>query len=234
VIAEQTGDLSVDISSQSRRSNLGPAYEAGTVVVKPYAAPLLATGDELVADAVRFGRLLGMIYRAEDEDPGAPVLSPEIRLAVEGSAVAAGKSINRSVGFQPNAAQRKAIELWAMRVVREALHEWGWETVTDVSATQSYDFHCQSGPDELHVEVKGTTSSGSQLVLTRNEIDHIRANYPNTALAVVLNIKPGIEDADPSGGEIVFIYPWAIDDGLLSPISFVYMTPMDAAEPWIG
>lgn len=153
-------------------------------------------------------------------------------MAVEASAVAAGKSVGRGVGFQPNAAQRKAIELWAMKLARRALQQWGWEKVTDVSSERSYDFHCQSGDDELYVEVKGTTSNGSQLILTRNEIEHTRSTYPNTALAIVTNINPGLHGEGPSGGQVAFLYPWMIDEGRLSPISYVYMTPTDETELW--
>lgn len=64
----------------------------------------------------------------------------------------------------------------------------GWD-VKDVSARQPYDLLCgRAGHEDLRVEVKGTTSSGTEVPLTRNEVANARAEFPNIALVVVADI----------------------------------------------
>jgi hypothetical protein len=58
----------------------------------------------------------------------------------------------------------------------------------------SVDMRCIRGTAVLHVEVKGTTSLGEQ-ILTRNEVTHAREQYPAIALAIVKNIE--IEPGEP-------------------------------------
>jgi hypothetical protein len=64
---------------------------------------------------------------------------------------------------------------------RRALRKLNWQ-VRDVSSTKPYDFECSKGADKLIVEVKGTTSTGEQIVITRNELATHRARYPKTLL----------------------------------------------------
>ena len=94
--------------------------------------------------------------------------------------------------------------------------------------SHSYDLHC-SGPDgsELFVEVKGTTGPLSSIVLTANEVELARSQYPNTALFVVYGItlrrKP--EGPHAVGGEIHLVRSWRRDDASLTPTAYSY---------WIG
>jgi hypothetical protein len=105
------------------------------------------------------------------------------------------------------------------------LRELGWR-VHDVSLTHPYDFDCSRGEERLIVEVKGTTSAGSQIVITRNEVGAQRAHHPNNALIVVHSINliraPNLPTAE--GGELVMITPWYIEDRQLEPIAFQYTT----------
>ncbi|WP_353963234.1 DUF3883 domain-containing protein [Streptomyces sp. NBC_01549] len=41
------------------------------------------------------------------------------------------------------------------------------EVLKDVGANKPYDLHLTRGDEKLHVEVKGTTSDGRQIILTR-------------------------------------------------------------------
>jgi hypothetical protein len=234
ILAGDVGDLEEEIDLKSRRSPLGPSYEAGTVVAREYHAGGVPEAEVLLADAIRMGKLLQRVYAAEDSDPAAPGVPPEVREAVRAAAETAGKRPPRtSAGFQPNALQRSAVEKRGMDLVKQALVEWGWEVVVDTSASKPYDFRCTSGEDEVYVEVKATIGDGTSVILTRNEVDHVHANYPNTALALVTGVVPPTQDGEPaSGGSISFIHPWQVSDADLSIISYVYSTPADAAEPW--
>ena len=41
--------------------------------------------------------------------------------------------------------------------------------VTDVHGNQSYDLRCIVGGEERHIEVKGTTTAGDEVILTRTK-----------------------------------------------------------------
>ncbi|OBJ53405.1 hypothetical protein A9W95_18255 [Mycobacterium sp. 1423905.2] len=78
-------------------------------------------------------------------------------------------------------------------------------TTEDVGATLSYDVHATKRRKVVKVEVKGTTTDGAAVVLTRNEVNLHRLEYPNNALAVVRNITLNRSGDRPvaSGGELV-------------------------------
>ena len=67
-----------------------------------------------------------------------------------------------------------------------------WD-VEDVHGTKSYDLICRRCDEIKHVEVKGTTTDGAEVILTLNEVKHAREN-PCTALFVVSDIT--VERAD--------------------------------------
>lgn len=73
-------------------------------------------------------------------------------------------------GARFTAAENKAIEERAVRVTRDHFEkELGYAT-EDVGATRPYDVHATKGPEVVKVEVKGTTTEGAEVVLTRNEV----------------------------------------------------------------
>lgn len=119
---------------------------------------------------------------------GWPTRNPQVEDAELAIAEFAGK--NRSgQGFSTNAYARKAIEQYAMQKAKTYYEEQGWK-VSDVSATHSYDLlYKRDTGDELHVEVKGTTSDSSQILLTANEVRHAQNFYPQVALFVLSNTQ---------------------------------------------
>jgi hypothetical protein len=123
----------------------------------------------------------------------------------------------RGQGWGGSAEGRKFIETYAMEL---AVHHYSqlWCEVLDVSATQPFDLLCRDGDRELRVEVKGTTSFGMSILLTRNEVRHAEANTGRMALFVVSEIT-----ANPAGcygGAIRVIEPWDIQQAELDPIAF--------------
>jgi hypothetical protein len=130
----------------------------------------------------------------------------------------------RRRGRSHTPAERAAIASRAVHVATEVLENEAW-SVLDVGATHSYDLHC-SGPDgsELFVEVKGTTGPRSSIVLTANEVELARSQYPNTALFVVYGIRLSRNPEGPHaiGGQIHPIRPWRPDDSSLTPTAYSY------------
>ena len=125
--------------------------------------------------------------------------------------------------------RRKAIELRAMEEARRHYCEKGWN-VEDVSAAESYDLCCRRGGDELHVEVKGVSADGSEVHLTRNEVEHAR-EYPRPVLFVVSGIEVSYADGGgpaASGGQARILDPWRIGDGELTALDYSYRLPADS------
>ena len=112
---------------------------------------------------------------------------------------------------------RRAIESYAMLLAKQ--HFAGlWPEVMDVSATNPFDLLCRDSTRELHVEVKGTTSLGSSVLLTRNEVQHAHDHTGCVALFIVSNIL--VNGSRCAGGVIKIIEPWNISDDELEPIAF--------------
>ena len=113
--------------------------------------------------------------------------------AEEAVKYAAGKLARpgRGQGFHLDQDMKVAMEAHAMNMATE-LYSADWK-VEDVHGTESYDLVCRRGDEIKHVEVKGTTTDGAEVILTPNEVRHAR-EYPCTALFVLSNIT--VERAD--------------------------------------
>lgn len=86
-----------------------------------------------------------------------------------------------------------------------------------MSANHPFDLLCRDGDRELRVEVKGTTSLGLSVLLTRNEVRHVQANLDRVALFVVSEIK-SIGSGSCSGGIVQVHGPWDIRRSELDPV----------------
>jgi len=149
--------------------------------------------------------------------------SPEVSDAI--AAVESVSNPRRKFGRRFTAAENAAIEERALLVTREHFeNELGYST-KDVGKIASYDVHATKGDQVVKVEVKGTTTDGAGVVLTRNEVNLHRAEHPNNALAVVCNIALDRSGAQPvaTGGELVLVMPWEINEGGLIPIAYDYL-----------
>lgn len=131
-------------------------------------------------------------------------------------------------GFHPDPAVRRAVEAYAMRRAQEYFVGTGW-SVEDVSRSRPYDLHCHRRGEELKVEVKGTTSAGSVVILTRAEVEHARANANRCALfivgGIVANFLPGLAEPLLSGGDFRLLHPWEPSPEDLTVIGFSYSAP---------
>lgn len=134
------------------------------------------------------------------------------------------RSSRRGQGFGLTAEQRRVVERQAMSVTTEYLGSNGFEQIVDVGDTESFDIQMMKN-EVVHIcEVKGTTSVGGRIFLTRNEVAVHKLAYPNNALAIVSEIQ--LDRSDPptaSGGKLRFISPWEIDETRLSPLAFEYI-----------
>jgi hypothetical protein len=211
---EDAGRLAAELLTPAWEVSLSPSPEgsrAGQAVPEDAVTPVEETpfeGDGRVVDKVA-------------------TQSAEAEQVAEAVAQAAGKFVRRGrgQGFQVDQDVKVATEAHAMNAATE-FYCAGW-AVEDVHGNESYDLICRRGGEVKHVEVKGTTTDGAEIILTPNEVRHAR-EYPCTALFVVSNIT--VERADDgtvtaTGGEQHLYDPWHIDDGTLMPLGFRYQGP---------
>jgi hypothetical protein len=164
-----------------------------------------------------------VIERAAEGSPGrsAEVFPDEAAEAVEAAINPRGQ-----FGQSHNAAENKAIEEHAVRVVCEDLEKRQGYATEDVGKTRSYDIHATRGDEVLKVEVKGTTRDGASVTLTRKEVELHQAGHPGTALAVVRRIVLDRSGDKPvaAGGVLEWVEAWPPVDERLKPIAYYFQT----------
>lgn len=128
-------------------------------------------------------------------------------------------------GFGLSPAERKAVELHAMRIARKIYEDEGW-TVVDTSASRPFDLLATKGGLNRYVEVKGTTGSGQTIILTSGEVTHANHHPKESALVVVAQVKLN-KNGDrwiAEGGTVCFRKdPWIIRASSLEPTQFKYI-----------
>jgi hypothetical protein len=136
----------------------------------------------------------------------------------------------RGQGRRQTAAERRALEERAVNVAIQHYEGGDWD-VRDVGSRASYDLECRKDGRVLHVEVKGTTSLGSKVLLTRNEVRHARGSLAEKALFVLADIELRRDESGISvtGGREIRIEPWDISEGSLEPVGFEYSLPSEGS-----
>jgi hypothetical protein len=178
-----------------------------------------------------FPELRAMVDQVEAQ-PSEFALASPTEQAEQALQDAAGKVARpgRGQGFQLDQEVKVAVEALAMNRATE-FYSQAWD-VEDVHGSESYDLICRRGGEVKHVEVKGTTTDGAEVILTPNEVRHAR-EYSHTALFVVSHITVGrAEDGTvtATGGNHHCYDPWRVGDGTLTPLGFRYQVPPKQAE----
>jgi ribosomal protein L37AE/L43A len=127
-------------------------------------------------------------------------------------------------GFGLSQAERKAVELLAMRVARRLYESRGWRVV-DKSSSSPFDFLATKESEERFVEVKGTTGKGHSVILTHGEVEHVRNNKKASALVIVSGIiLTHSNEIWHASGETVSTHedPWVIDVTSLKATQYRY------------
>jgi len=98
-----------------------------------------------------------------------------------------------------------------------------FDSVEDTSRGNPFDLKCTRGDEILYVEVKGTSSAGEAIQVTRGEVEFNRTNKNRMALFLL----QGIEVIESEGqtyarGGTVYIKgpPWKIEPADLIPICY--------------
>ncbi|MHA3020460.1 MrcB family domain-containing protein [Mycobacterium sp. BMJ-28] len=218
-----------EMNLDNRISQLGSGYELGNVVAVEYALDAIPADDLIEEDLRRAAVWLSEIYEAADEGLYVPGDSPEIADTERSfESVARPRTPSKRSTPRLSAIERRVIEEHAVQTVITHLEstDQGYE-VKDVGLRESYDLHSTKAGSFVKVEVKGTTSNGSEIVLTRNEVELHKTGHPANALAIVRNITLHRQKGCPptaSGGELILEMPWKVDDDRLAPIAYRYRT----------
>lgn len=120
-----------------------------------------------------------------------------------------------------------AIENYAMNMAIEHYTRAGYQ-VSNTSKESPYDLECTRGKETVRVEVKGTQSEGTMVMLTMAEVDNARNPDIRTDLFVVGRIHVDKTPKGPklTGGKLLrHIKRWVPDDDALTPIEFRYEVP---------
>ncbi|MFK0098961.1 MrcB family domain-containing protein [Streptomyces sp. NPDC091040] len=217
------------------RTPLGRGYGPGNVLAIAYERDRMPGQETLVEDLRFMAGLLGILYEAErlaPYIPGDP--TPEVVQAEQDAARTAGRRTRSGTrrpragqGFALTAAERDAIEAHSVRMATEHFKAQGW-TVKDVGAKESFDLLLKKEGRQLHVEVKGTTSAGLEVILTRAEVEKQRTYHPDNALVVVHSIELDRTGTEPvtAGGVLHCTSPWVVAEEDLTVISYAYRTPL--------
>lgn len=128
-------------------------------------------------------------------------------------------------GFSADSKTRKAIELYAMDRAREYFQTQGFTSIEDVSSKRPFDLLARDGTREVCIEVKGTQSAGSSVLLTHGEVEFARRNKGRMVLYVLHSIEVLEGDGVPQGGVHTVLWPWDVDGGALAPIKYSYGLP---------
>ena len=74
----------------------------------------------------------------------------------------------------------------------------------------------------MRVEVKGTTSAGVTVLMTKNEVNNARQMHPDVALFITadLEVDRSVDPPTASGGRDVVFDPWDIETSELVPLAF--------------
>jgi hypothetical protein len=228
---------------------------------------LSAVGDveDLRKVISRYGRRVGQSREVASPDGGSsrrlriflaePQIEPDVleeQLAGSGAHgesdaveavinIVAGHPRGKGQGFLVSQAVRKAVQTYAENWATRHYEGEGW-SVRNVGLTHPYDLRCtRLEKCELHVEVKGTTTAGTRVILTPNEVTHATEHHPNVDLFVVSHIEVDATFAENPvviGGEARVWREWLPEPAGLTPVGFIYSTGLGEGEeeevtPWV-
>ena len=129
-------------------------------------------------------------------------------------------------GYRLTPAQRQSVEMHAMKAAKAYFRSEGY-TPEDTHKTKPYDLVCRRNGETWYVEVKGTTSEGKQVFLTKNEVQHAKEDPDSSVLFLLAEIKLDQATGKASGGHSRILQPWCPSDNALTPLQYSYDVPDD-------
>lgn len=120
---------------------------------------------------------------------------------------------------QQDPIRRKKVEDAAQERLMKHYRNQGWE-VEDTHIGHPYDALATRGSERLFLEAKGTESSGEAVLVTPNEVAHVRANPGECVMGIWAGVTLTDEvEVDPRSGHFR-VLPFAPDTGSLQPTGY--------------
>src|SRR5207302_9134700 len=91
-------------------------------------------------------------------------------------------------GFQLDSKLRKALENYAMEVAKQYFQGKGYKC-EDHSKKRPYDLLCSRGREVRYVEVKGTVTDGTEIILTKGEVEFAQGHEAQMVLFILHSIE---------------------------------------------
>jgi MrcB-like, N-terminal domain/Protein NO VEIN, C-terminal len=213
--------LSIDLAWRGFHSpDRAKAYESANILAREYQTRRIPSDTQLLADLSGMLPLLARLY-------GADLLRRPDTGDTGGPTVATG----RTQGRASDSGVRKALELFAEDHAFAFFTERGWQVKRVGQYKLGYDLSCTSRDGAiLHVEVKGTRTLGEKVILTANEVEHVR-RAADCGAEHVLYVVSEITVTDGnsltcSGGTATRLWPWTINDNDLIATEYTYAVPL--------
>lgn len=204
--------LTLSGTSRSRAEN----YEHGTIYAYEYKNGGMPSDEDIKEDLDEMLTIL-LVLQGESEEIIREVSERTSTVTTKKKA----RTGSRGQGRQLDSETRKAIELAAEDVVIAHYEKFQWKVERVGHLKLGFDLLCTKGDEEFHVEVKGTTGLGHEVILTPNEVEHAKS-YPSVALGIVHGIRISEEKNVENHGELTLLDPWLLDESRLIPSEFVY------------
>lgn len=205
---------SAPVGPESRRRIRN--YELANVYAYQYPLDGLPSDERFKND---LEELLVLLWALENVDLTAP--TQFVTQLPKSASSQNKKSPSTKQGRQLNEKVRKLIEITAEDRAEEHYVALGWSVERVGAKKLGYDLRCKKDQQELHVEVKGTTGKGQEVILTPNEVNHCK-EYDSMALVIVSRIIVDEDETIADTGEIQIIDPWSIDENHLTPSEYSY------------
>lgn len=140
-----------------------------------------------------------------------------------------GPSLNKSSkgqGYFQNPLFNRAVEKHAVDMAINHYQKLGFE-VKDTGDFESFDLSCFKNGTERRVEVKGSTTDSSTIILTRLEVEHAQKKLTPVDLFLVSLITVSVEPGGliTNGGNLKIIEGWVPLDEDLVVKTYDYKVP---------
>jgi hypothetical protein len=138
-------------------------------------------------------------------------------------AATAATVISEGQGLAADAKFRRVLENHAVSRATAHFEGLGY-TVQSVGAYESFDLMCQKGAERIFVEAKGTTSTGTHVLLTANEVDLANDRRKTSALFVVSKVRMTRTRTGwhAIGGVNRCLWPWKPKSSRFKPVVYRY------------
>jgi hypothetical protein len=201
-----------------QQARAGDLFVLSKTSENEYSAEVITTGDTRHSGLE--SELGGYAGRVISDNAWASHCETEALAEEEGGEPGAGQ------GIAPGRDARRAIEQYAMDAAKSYYERAGY-SVDDISATEPCDLLCRRANDVLYVEVKGTQSSGEEVLLTPNEVRFAEEHTNTMSLFVLHSAELTMSEGGISveGGSTRVVEPWDIGEGELIPAGYRYRLP---------